>query len=137
MQVRRSSMDGGGLDLGGLGLRMLVFWAGLCAIWNAYGAMQISTGGRALGPTATFAGAGFAVLLAVALIVASGRWPWFFRALAIAGAALAALTIWNSFILDRSLWPSEFWRWAGIVLNAFGIIGAITAVLFTPRRLEP
>lgn len=111
------------------GLAILVAWAGLCALWNAYGAMQISMGGRALGPTATYAGAGLVILIAIALLVTSTRWPLICRTLAIVAGALAAWTIWNSFILDRNLWPSEFWRWAGIVLNGFGILGAAMIAL--------
>jgi hypothetical protein len=136
MRGQKSGLALKGPDLGALGLRILVLWAGLCAVWNAYGAMQLSTGGRALGPTATFAGAGFAILLAIILIVASNRWPRVCRALAVAAGALAALTVFNSFILDKTLWPSEFWRWAGIVLNAFGVVGAAITALSSGRGAQ-
>ena len=119
----------GRTSFAGLGLAILVTWAGLCAIWNTYGAIQISTGGRALGPTASLLTAGFTILLAILLILASERWPRLFRWLTIVAAALAALTIWNAFRLAPSLWPSEFWRWAGVALNGLGVVGALIALI--------
>jgi hypothetical protein len=110
-------------------LVVLVAWAALCVFWNTYGAIQISMGGRALGPTATFAGAGFIVLLGAILIATNRLWPRIYPWIAVLAAALAAVTIWNAFKLDPLLWPSEFWRWAGIVLNGFGVGGAALAVI--------
>jgi glucan phosphoethanolaminetransferase (alkaline phosphatase superfamily) len=112
-----------------ISLVVLVAWAALCVFWNTYGAIQLSMGGRALGPTATLSGAVFIVLLGAILIVTSRLWPRIYPWIALLAAALAALTIWNAFKLDPSLWPSEFWRWAGIVLNGFGVGGAVIAVI--------
>ena len=36
-------------SLTGISLVVLVTWAVLCVIWNMYGAIQLSAGGRALG----------------------------------------------------------------------------------------
>jgi hypothetical protein len=116
-------------SLTGISLVVLVTWAALCVFWNAYGAIQLSTGGRALGPTASWSGAGFIVVLGALLIVTSKLWPRIYPWISLLAAALAALTIWNAFKLDPSLWPSEFWRWAGIVLNGFGVGGAVIAVI--------
>jgi hypothetical protein len=117
------------MSLTDISLVVLVAWAVLCVFWNTYGAIQLSMGGRALGPTATFSGAGFIILLGAILIITSGLWPGIYPWIAVLAAALAALTIWNAFRLDPSLWPSEFWRWAGIVLNGFGVGGAVIAVI--------
>jgi hypothetical protein len=116
-------------SLTGISLFVLVAWAALCVFWNTYGAIQLSMGGRALGPTATLSGAGFIVVLGALLIVTNKLWPRIYPWIALLAAALAALTIWNAFKLDPSLWPSEFWRWAGIVLNGFGVGGALIAVI--------
>jgi hypothetical protein len=115
--------------LSDISLVVLVGWAALCVFWNTYGAIQLSMGGRALGPTATLSGAGFIVLLGAFLIVTNRLWPRIYPWIAMLAAALTALTIWNAFKLDPSLWPSEFWRWAGIVLNGFGVGGAVIAVI--------
>jgi hypothetical protein len=116
-------------SLTGISLAVLATWAALCVIWNVYGAIQLSMGGRALGPTASWSGAGFIVLLGVLLVVTSKSWPRAYPWLALLAAALAAPTVWKAFTLDPSLWPSEFWRWAGIVLNVFGVGGAVIAVI--------
>jgi hypothetical protein len=112
----------------GASLWILVVWGCLCAAWNAYGAMQIANGQPALGPTATYAGAGLALSLAVLFFVTAGRWPIVYKILAGLGAAVAAMTVWNAFVLDPSNWPSEFWRWAGVLLNLGGVLGAALAI---------
>jgi uncharacterized membrane protein len=78
-------------------------------------------------------GAGIIVVLGAILIMANRLWPRIYPWIALLAAALAAMTIWNAFKLDPSLWPSEFWRWAGIVLNGFGVGGATLAVIGSLR----
>jgi hypothetical protein len=78
-------------------------------------------------------GAGLAVALAVLLILAFLKWPSTYRWLTLAPLVIAGMTTWNAFKLDPSLWPSEFWRWAGIAVNALGVAGSITA-FFAHRR---
>jgi hypothetical protein len=107
---------------------MLVVWSVLCTAWNFYGAVQLSSGGQALGPTASLLGAGFTMALGIVLVVVFRNWPVAYRWLVLVPAALAAFTIWNAFRLDPALWPSEFWRWAGIVLNGLGVAGSALAV---------
>lgn len=114
---------------GTLAMWLLVGWGILCAAWNAYGAAQIANGLPAPGPTATYAGAGLALMLSVLFLVTVGRWPLIYRILAGIAAAVAAVTIWNAFILDPSNWPSALWRWSGVGLNAVGLGAAVWAVL--------
>lgn len=116
-----------------ISLILLVVWAFLCAVWNVYGSVQLAYGGRALGPTASILGAGFALALAVVLVITFLIWPIAYRWLAIVPIVLAGMTIWNAFRLDPALWPSEFWRWAGIAVNALGVGGGALAFL-APRR---
>lgn len=119
-----------------ISLFVLLIWALLCVVWNVYGSVQIANGGRALGPTATIAGAVLIAVLATALVVTHRRWVWAYRILAVLGAAMAAFTIWNSFRLDPGLWPSEFWRWAGIAVNALGVLGALAAMPREGSRIQ-
>lgn len=128
MQVKTRSPGLGTDRSGSGGLRILVVWAILCTLWNFYGAFQIANGGRALGPTATMAGGVLAMFLALLFVFTSSRWPTVYKALAVLAAIMAAFTIWNAVVLDPSLWPSEFWRWAGIVLNGSGVLGALLAL---------
>lgn len=115
-------------------LAILVLWAILCAVWNAYGAVQLSSGGQALGPTATIMGAVLALALAVLLIISFRKRPSAYRWLTLVPCALAAMTIWSAFRLDPALWPSEFWRWAGILVNVLGVVGSALAFL-APRKV--
>ena len=115
-------------------LLLLVVWAILCAAWNAYGAVKLASGGQALGPTATIMGAVLALALAVFLIISFRKWPSAYRWLTLVPCVLAAMTIWSALMLDPALWPSEFWRWAGILVNVLGVVGSALAFL-TPRKV--
>lgn len=70
-------------------------------------------------------GTGLAVALAVLLILAFLKWPAAYRWLTLAPLVIAGMTIWNAFNLVSSLWPSEFWRWTGIAVNALGSLAAL------------
>jgi hypothetical protein len=114
---------------GSLSLWLLVGWGLLCTAWNLYGAVQIANGRPALGPTATYTGAGLALALTVLFLVASGRWPLVYKALAAFAAVVAGITVWNAFAFDASNWNLQFWRWAGAALNMVGIVGAVLAII--------
>lgn len=113
---------------GALSLWILIGWGLLCTAWNLYGAVQIANGRPALGPTATYAGAGLALALTLLFLVASGRWPLVYKLLAAFAAVVAGITVWNAFALDPSNWDLQFWRWAGAALNTAGIVGGILAL---------
>jgi peptidoglycan/LPS O-acetylase OafA/YrhL len=113
----------------GWALPVLVAWALLAALWNFGGSWQLARGLQAPGPTAsTLAGL---VLLAIAagLIVAVRRWPKRFVLLACVGGLAALVGVVGAFTQDPALWPSESWRWAGIVLNGVGFVAAVAAVI--------
>ncbi len=114
---------------GGVALWLLVGWGLLCTAWNLYGAVQIANGRPALGPTATYAGAGLALALTFLFLITSGRWPLAYKLLAAFAAVVAGFTVWNAFALDPSNWNFQFWRWAGAGLNAVGIVGAVLAIV--------
>lgn len=111
-----------------LSLVFLVVWSFLCAAWNFYGVTQLAKGLSALGPTATYVGGGLALVLGVALVAASRSWPGVYKLLAAMAGVLAAITIVGSFTKDAALWPSDFWRFAGVAVNAIGLVGAVLAV---------
>ncbi|MFO1122501.1 MAG: hypothetical protein U1F47_09300 [Hyphomicrobiales bacterium] len=114
-------------DGGQQGAIVLAAWAGLCAAWNVCGALQLAYGLRPLGPGTNLAAAAFLLLMAAAFLVSARRRPAFFLVLAAVGAVLAGLTIWNAFTLRALYWPSGFWRFVAVALNALGIGGAILA----------
>ena len=113
----------------GWGLPALFAWAILSALWNLGGAWQLARGLRAPGPTAsTLAGV---VLFAIAagLGVAVRRWPTVFMLLAAVAGLAALVALVGAFLQDPALWPSELWRWAGVVLNSAGFLAAAAAVV--------
>lgn len=110
-----------------------VAWALLAALWNFAGVARVRSGGRALGPTASIAGGLVLVVAAAALPFVLGRWPLVYGVLSGLFGLVALGAVANAFRADRSLWPSEFWRYAGAVLNAGGALAAAAAVIAVVR----
>jgi peptidoglycan/LPS O-acetylase OafA/YrhL len=113
----------------GWALPALVAWAILAALWNFGGAWQIARGLPSPGPTAS-ALAGVVLLAIAALLgVSVRRWPTVFVLLAAVAGLGALVGVVGAFTQDPALWPSELWRWAGIVLNGVGGAAALAAVV--------
>jgi len=113
----------------GFALPVQVAWAILAAIWNVAGVYLIVHGQHAIGPTASIAGAVVLLAFAVGFVITVSRWPIVYLLLTIATGLLAALAVVNAFSADPALWPSEFWRYAGAVLNGIGFGGCAAAVV--------
>jgi hypothetical protein len=113
----------------GWALPAQVAWAVLAAVWNFVGVYRIAEGAQALGPTATVGGGVFLLVLAVGFVVTISRWPVVYVLLSIVGGLAAAAAVGNAFIADPALWPSTFWRLAGVALNAVGFVAAASAVV--------
>lgn len=109
-------------------------WAVASALCNFYGAFQLSQGLPALGPTATYGGGILALVLLAALVVSARRWPVMYGLLSAIAGLLALVTVINAFTADPSLWLSEFWRYAGIAVNAVGVLGAALGIGGTVGR---
>jgi len=109
-------------------LPVQIIWALLASVWNVAGVMLIANGQRAPGPTATITGAvvlaGFALLFPLAV----RRWPVLYLILSVLTGLICVMAVVNAFVQDPALWPSEFWRYAGAVLNGAGGIAAVVAV---------
>ena len=118
----------------GWALPVLVAWAVLAALWNFGGAWQLARGLRSPGPTASTLAGLVLLLIAVGLGVAVRRWPKVFVLLAGLAGFGALVAVVGAFTQDPALWPSELWRWAGIVLNGAGFVAAAAAVVAFVRR---
>lgn len=63
-------------------------------------------------------------------------------ALLLQAAWAIASALWNvygafqAFTASPALWPSEFWRYAGVAVNAIGMIGAVLGIGEGVRRLR-
>lgn len=104
-------------------------WAILSFLWNIAGVLLISRGLRAPGPTASWVAAGVLFVIAAALFLTVKKLPLAYLLLSFIGGLMALLAVKYAFTADPSLWPSEFWRWAGIALNGAGTAGAVAGVL--------
>jgi hypothetical protein len=104
-------------------------WAILAAAWNAGGVWLISQGQRALGPTASIGAAVMLLAMAAAFVLSVTRWPLTYLLLSIVAGAFGLLAVVNALSADPALWPSEFWRYAGAVLNGVGFVGCAAAVM--------
>ena len=92
--------------------------------WNIIGVWLLSQGRSALGPTATIMGAlVFAVFIFLYLLFYKKGYENLFILLVTIGALLGFSAIYGAFTKDPALWPSEFWRYAGVAVNALGILG--------------
>jgi hypothetical protein len=53
--------------------------------------------------------------------------------LAVTCGLLAFSAVAGAFLKDPALWPSEFWRYAGIAINAFGVVAAAAGTIAYAR----
>lgn len=101
----------------------------LCIAWNAYGLWQIEQGMVSIGPTASIpAIAIIGALLCVLIFSYLSSKPGIYLAAALVIFVLALLTVWGGFSKPATLWASEFWRYAGIVLNASGVLAFLATL---------
>ena len=110
-------------------LVLIVLHALLVIVWNLVGVRLLSQGKSALGPTATLTGAlVFGVLVAIYFLFYKKGYKKFFLISVFIGASFGAMAIYGALTKDPGLWPSEFWRYAGIAVNAIGVLGLLFAL---------
>ena len=113
----------------GRALPAQVAWALLSALWNVAGVYLIAQGQRAPGPTASIIGASLLIAIAMGLFFSIDRASLLYAALSGVAAFMALAAVVNAFVQDPVLWPTEFWRYAGAVLNGGGFLAGAAAVL--------
>jgi hypothetical protein len=107
----------------------------LCVVWNGIGLAQRAGGVQTIGPTASFGAIAIVLLFGAGLVVFLGRGKEIpYLLLSPLGLLLAGAAIAGAFTKDPASWPSEFWRWAGVAVNAFGVIGFLLALGTFIRR---
>ncbi len=111
-----------------------VAWAILSATWNAVGVALLAQGGRSLGPTASIAAALVLLVMAIAYPVTIRRWNVVYLLVSLLGGLAAISAVVNAFTADPTLWPSEFWRYAGVVLNGVGFVAALVGIVSVVRN---
>lgn len=112
-----------------LALYAQILYAALAIAWQLIGVAQVAMGRPALGPTASLALAGQAVVAAVLYVIALRRSPLLFLLLTVASAFAASVSIGHTLTADPALWPSDGNRYLSIVVNLVGIVGLCLAVI--------
>ena len=112
-------------------LVLMLLHALLSALWNVAGVWLLAHGERPLGPTASLSVVGVLVLmmLAYGLSYAKGYQKTFFFLVTL-GALSGVFAIYGALTKDVTLWPSEFWRYSGIIINSIAVVGFVWT-LFT------
>lgn len=99
----------------------------LSILWNIIGLWQISLGKQPIGPTASFAVIALLIGIAVLLtIFHCKKCPRLYITLSIIIVILATSAAIGTFTKPPSLWPSELFRYLGLVINFVGISGVVT-----------
>jgi hypothetical protein len=117
-------------------LPVQVGWAVLAATWNFVGVWLIAQGARAPGPTASLAAGILLLVVGAGFVVSATRWRVVYLLLSALAVLMALAAVAIAFTADPARWPSEFWRYAGAVLNGVGGLAsalAVVARLRTPR----
>jgi hypothetical protein len=97
--------------------------------WQVTGVILIESCHRAPGPSASLTVVVLTVAIAIGLVVGLRYFKPIF-------VALCALLVWggcstirNAFTVDPSLWPSDWTRYLGILINAIGVAGASLGIV--------
>ncbi len=122
-----------------IALKLQLFHLSLSVIWNVTSVILVTIGLQELGPTSSLLWALVLIVAAMLIWLAAQRFIILYAVLSILQLIAASSTIYNAFIKDPSLWPSEFWRFSGMFINTLGIIGSLSAlglllVMFISRR---
>jgi hypothetical protein len=107
----------------------------LCMAWNLIGVWQVRNGVPSLGPTASLMTVSVFIFLALLLMFSVKKhWAVVYLGLSLLLALLACSAIYGGFTKDPNLWPSEFWRYAGIAVNLVGVLGFAMLLFRLSRR---
>jgi len=105
-------------------LSLQLVHAFLCVLWNLIGIALIAQGMAALGPVASWGVVIGATVLAGLLVLGANRFIWLYVIASILQLLLAINAVTTPFIKDPSLWVYEGSRYAGVVVNLIGFLGA-------------
>lgn len=108
-----------------------IVWGLGVAAWNAYGLYQIQNNGAPPGPTASLSVGMIGLIVAlIILAIDLTKWnKWVYGGLCAICCFFGAIAVYGAFTKDASLWPSEAWRWAGILLNGIGSLSFLFGLL--------
>ncbi len=115
-------------------LALQLLHAALCVVWNGVGLAQRAHGVQSIGPTASWTAIVVMIVFGAGLVYfLTAGWKIAYFVLSPIGLLAAMAAIVGALTNDPLNWPSEFWRWAGIAVNAIGLIGFFLAWLTFTR----
>lgn len=103
-------------------------YAGLVIAWQLTGVVLIELGSRSPGPSASLQMVVVAIAIAGGLILGLRKFLPLFVVLSLASGLAAGGTIMNAFTADPLLWPNDLSRYAGVAINAVGVVGGVLAL---------
>lgn len=106
----------------------------LSVAWNLAGVYLQAIEEQPLGPTASFSTVMVLIGLAALLLISVNRRLWLYLCVSTVLLLGAVSAIHGGIVKPSSLWPSEAWRFAGIVVNLIGVVGFILAARMAVRR---
>ena len=106
----------------------------LSCLWNLTGVYLIQHGQQALGPTASLTTSALLIFFAILLILGATKYPKLYLGISVIVMAGALSAILPAFHEDPGLWPSDFWRFSGVVLNGFGVAGAVLGIMIWRKK---
>ncbi|MGH1374341.1 MAG: hypothetical protein ACRBBW_20055 [Cellvibrionaceae bacterium] len=119
-------------------LGVQIFYVVLCVVWNLVGDYQRQLGLPSIGPTASVMMAMVMACLCIAqFFSAKHQWKMTYLSLSILFAVGAMSAIYGAFTKELSLWPSAFWRWAGVVVNLIGVLSMSLVAVYWARIWSP
>lgn len=101
----------------------------LCIAWNVAGLILIANGEPPIGPTASINTIAILTGFAVFLTVGAWRWPVLYAFTSLVLMLIASSAVLPAYTADPSLWPSDYWRYGGAVLNGLGSLVCARGVL--------
>lgn len=100
----------------------------LSIAWNIVGVILIARGLPAPGPTASLLTALILLVLAGFMLLGAVRYRNLYLVVTLVVLLGAVSAIGPAFNKPAALWPSDFWRYAGVLLNSLGVIGALWGI---------
>ncbi|MCV6626301.1 MAG: hypothetical protein OIF38_09400 [Cellvibrionaceae bacterium] len=92
----------------------------LCIAWNVAGIILRANGEAALGPSASLTAVMVSALFMLVLGLGAWRWPLVYALGSCLLLFQASSAVIPAYTQDPNLWPSDYWRWGGALLNGIG-----------------
>ncbi len=98
-------------------------------LWNIIGLGLIAQGMASLGPVASWVVVIAASIMGLLLLLGAKRFVWLYLLVTILQWLLSINAVATPLIKDPSLWGYKGSRYAGMVVNLVGLLGAVWSIM--------